>query len=347
MNAGGPSFAAVNRRASDNLEDALLALARREPQGRQLVEQLLSLLDRATGSGGAALYLESDGGYRRELRLARKAATFSSSRTWARLSHPSWPCCPRLPARHSPPSGQPRPARAEPCLHRYGQDYCPCCYRGGVWGGMWQSCLRSCEKLRNRTGRPCGSLRQALAPLLVEGVLPAKNAKSTKGEELSMATKRKTASHLAGCGVLLLLSPFILFAVGWWMFLFGPNEDQRQIQNAIMETIEKDPGRINAPFRDGKPPLHLALEHHLPGLFRWLLARGADPNARAQNGQTALHEAVYCDEDDNRALRALLNGVVKSMRETSMARRPFTWQRPHRVQRGSKLCFPLVQTPTL
>mgnify|MGYP003498794125 FL=1 len=70
MNAGGPSFAAVNRRASDNLEDALLALARREPQGRQLVEQLLSLLDRATGSGGAALYLESDGGYRRELATA-------------------------------------------------------------------------------------------------------------------------------------------------------------------------------------------------------------------------------------------------------------------------------------
>ncbi|MEO7793897.1 MAG: SpoIIE family protein phosphatase [Thermoanaerobaculia bacterium] len=67
MTDGGPPPAANNRRASDSFQNELLALARREPQGRQLVEQLLNLLDRATGSGGAAVYLKNDRGYRREL----------------------------------------------------------------------------------------------------------------------------------------------------------------------------------------------------------------------------------------------------------------------------------------
>ncbi len=53
--------------AQDALQDELLDLARQEPQGRQLAERLLGLLDRATGAGGAALYLKSESGYRREL----------------------------------------------------------------------------------------------------------------------------------------------------------------------------------------------------------------------------------------------------------------------------------------
>ena len=67
MTTGGSPLATTNRRVSDILEGELLALARREPQGRQLVEKLLGLLDRATGSGGAALYLKNDRGFRREL----------------------------------------------------------------------------------------------------------------------------------------------------------------------------------------------------------------------------------------------------------------------------------------
>lgn len=70
MTGGGPPLAASNRRVSDQLQDELLALARREPQGRQLVEQLLGLLDRATGSAGAAIYLKSERGFRRELATA-------------------------------------------------------------------------------------------------------------------------------------------------------------------------------------------------------------------------------------------------------------------------------------
>ena len=60
MTAGGPLFAEAGS------EEELLELARREPQGRQLVEQLLGLLDCATGKGGAALFLKSEGGFRRE-----------------------------------------------------------------------------------------------------------------------------------------------------------------------------------------------------------------------------------------------------------------------------------------
>ncbi len=70
MTDGGPPPTAANRRVSDELEHELLALARREPQGRQLVEQLLGLLDRSTGSGGAALYFKYDRGFRRELATA-------------------------------------------------------------------------------------------------------------------------------------------------------------------------------------------------------------------------------------------------------------------------------------
>lgn len=70
MNEGAPLDAPIRRRASDNMEDELLALARREPQGRQLVERLLDLLDRATGARGAALYLKNERGFRRELATA-------------------------------------------------------------------------------------------------------------------------------------------------------------------------------------------------------------------------------------------------------------------------------------
>ncbi|MEO8275382.1 MAG: GAF domain-containing SpoIIE family protein phosphatase [Thermoanaerobaculia bacterium] len=50
-----------------HLQEELLELARQEPQGRQLAERLLALIDRATGSGGAALYLKSERGFRREI----------------------------------------------------------------------------------------------------------------------------------------------------------------------------------------------------------------------------------------------------------------------------------------
>lgn len=61
MTAGDPSTAPLD------LEAELLALARRETQGRELAERLLALLDRTTGAGGASLYLAGERGYRREL----------------------------------------------------------------------------------------------------------------------------------------------------------------------------------------------------------------------------------------------------------------------------------------
>ena len=64
---------ATSPSTDSTLQDELLDLARREPQGRQLAERLLGLLDRATGSGGAALYLKIERGYRRELATAGSA----------------------------------------------------------------------------------------------------------------------------------------------------------------------------------------------------------------------------------------------------------------------------------
>jgi sigma-B regulation protein RsbU (phosphoserine phosphatase) len=57
----------IPTRTDAHLQDHLLDLARHDPQGRQLAERLLALLDRATGSGGAALYLKGERGYRREI----------------------------------------------------------------------------------------------------------------------------------------------------------------------------------------------------------------------------------------------------------------------------------------
>ena len=78
------------------------------------------------------------------------------------------------------------------------------------------------------------------------------------------------------------------------------------MNDAMREAIAKDPLRINAPYSDGEPPLHVALSNRLPALFDWLLDHGADPNGRDQKGKTTLHKAVLFDSPDHKALRALL-----------------------------------------
>lgn len=84
------------------------------------------------------------------------------------------------------------------------------------------------------------------------------------------------------------------------------SKEQRQVNNAIKQAIAMDPSRINAPFLDGEPPLHVTLSNQLPALFDWLLDHGADPNVRDQSGKTTLHKAVFHDSEDHRILRALL-----------------------------------------
>jgi len=85
------------------------------------------------------------------------------------------------------------------------------------------------------------------------------------------------------------------------------SKQQRQLNDAIRKDIAIDPSRMDAAYRDGEPPLHIALSDHLPTLFYWLLDRGADPNVRDGRGMTALHEAVFFDSPNHSAMRALLD----------------------------------------
>jgi len=89
------------------------------------------------------------------------------------------------------------------------------------------------------------------------------------------------------------------------------SKEQRQVNDAIKQAIKNNPSQINAPFQDGEPPLHMALSNRLPGLFYWLLSRGADPNARDQRGQTTLHDAVYYDSKDQTMMRVLIDHGAK------------------------------------
>lgn len=84
------------------------------------------------------------------------------------------------------------------------------------------------------------------------------------------------------------------------------SKEQRQMNSAIKQAITADSSRIDAPYADGEPPLHIALTNHLPDLFDWLLDHGADPNARDTRGKTALNKAVIFDSPDHKAMRALL-----------------------------------------
>ena len=85
------------------------------------------------------------------------------------------------------------------------------------------------------------------------------------------------------------------------------SKEQRALTEAVEQAITRDPSRLNAPYEDGEPPLHIALLNDLPGLFDWLLARGADPDVQDQRGESALHHAVIVDVHDQRATRALLD----------------------------------------
>ena len=63
--------------------------------------------------------------------------------------------------------------------------------------------------------------------------------------------------------------------------------------------VEEYGADVNAADVDGKTPFLLAISERRLELARYLVARGADPEARRHDGATALHIACYPTEDKN------------------------------------------------
>ena len=71
-------------------------------------------------------------------------------------------------------------------------------------------------------------------------------------------------------------------------------------ESRVKEMLEADPDALNARSADGFPPIGLAIFFRHGALARWLIERGADVNAAAENAQRVapLHAAAAtCDRE--------------------------------------------------
>jgi ankyrin repeat protein len=74
------------------------------------------------------------------------------------------------------------------------------------------------------------------------------------------------------------------------------SEEERQHITEFERTLEENPALIDAPGGpQGTIPLHFAVVNNYMSLVRWLLAHGADVNARDSSGEAPLHEAIISD----------------------------------------------------
>lgn len=76
----------------------------------------------------------------------------------------------------------------------------------------------------------------------------------------------------------------------------------------VKELVENDPERVRQQDEEGRTPLHLAAEGGNHAVAEYLIARGADVNARDGQKRTALHLAVSRSSRPSPLIDLLLAG---------------------------------------
>ena len=81
----------------------------------------------------------------------------------------------------------------------------------------------------------------------------------------------------------------------------------------VKSILEEDPKQIKAKGYRGGSPLHYAIGPFSVDIFKFLIASGADLNARDKKGSTPLHRAIEWGHEQNVEL-LLVNGADANVR---------------------------------
>ena len=109
---------------------------------------------------------------------------------------------------------------------------------------------------------------------------------------------------------------------------------------AVVEALIAGGADPNARTEDGATPLHIvALKNSDPSIVEALIAGGADPNARSEDGMTPLHPAALVG--DPAVVEALIAGGADPKARDNAGRPPFDYAKDNEALRGTDVYWRL------